>query len=215
MLRKRKPDFFCYECRAGITEKDIESGQAVRRYDRVYCLEHFNELFPDECPGHPGTEATEKCSLCGRLVCENCIIELADKKFCAACKPAVIGEFITGQPATPPRIKRFFKPFIIRANTWVRVTFTFTWPVNPETGLKELRFKGWMSDETTPPTEVWGSVQEPGKGFLLSSDATVKSLQFQNWWLEMNSSQRGDLPKPGKIWVKNFIVYKNANIPLE
>ncbi len=111
MRRKSKPDFFCSACKAPLTEKDISRATAIRRYDQVYCLEHFNELFPDECPGHPGTVATTRCSLCGRLVCENCIIELAGKLFCASCKPAVVGEFITGQPAKPPRIRRFFKPF--------------------------------------------------------------------------------------------------------
>ena len=107
----------------------------------------------------------------------------------------------------------FHSPYIIRANLWTRVTLEFEWI--PVGRAKELRLRMWMSDEETPPTLVIASVKEPGKGFLLSNDASRQSLSFQNWWLEMNSSQRGVLPTPGTVWVKNFIVYKDATIPLE
>lgn len=111
----------------------------------------------------------------------------------------------------------FFKPYIIRANLWTRVTFEFEWAPSPSPDIhQELRLRVWMSDEETPPTLVIASVNEPGKGFLLSRDASKRSMSFQNWWLELNSSQDGVFPNgPGQVWVKNFIVYKDASIPLD
>ncbi|NHN36718.1 hypothetical protein G8764_05365 [Pseudomaricurvus alcaniphilus] len=99
-------------------------------------------------------------------------------------------------------------PFVIRANIWTRVTTEFQFENN------QMRVCIWMSDEETPPALVLASVKEPGKCFLLSNDLEAHSLSFQNWWLEMNSSQDGKVP--GLVsWHKNFIVYKDASIPLE
>lgn len=100
------------------------------------------------------------------------------------------------------------EPFLIRANTWIRTTTEFHF----ENG--ELRVCTWMSDETTGPVKVLGGVNDPDKCFLLSNNTDIQSLSFQNWWLELNSSQDG--PVPGLVsWHKNFIVYKDASIPLE
>lgn len=100
-------------------------------------------------------------------------------------------------------------PYIIRADLWTRITIQFDFSGG------ELRFRVWMSDEETPPTLIIASVKEPGKGFLLSSDTSKRTIRIQNWWLELNSSQDGTIPTPGNVWVKNFIVYKDADIPLE
>lgn len=99
-------------------------------------------------------------------------------------------------------------PFLIRVNSWTRQTTEFQFDNN------EMRVCIWLSDEATPPTLVLASVREPGKCFLLSSDLTKHRIQFQNWWLEMNSSQDGAVPNLIS-WHKNFVVYKNASIPLE
>tara|TARA_R110001592_G_scaffold126336_1_gene337514 strand:- start:157585 stop:158559 length:975 start_codon:yes stop_codon:yes gene_type:complete len=101
----------------------------------------------------------------------------------------------------------YFSPFLIRVNQWVRYTAEFTFTNG------EFRVKVWLSDESTPPTLVHASKNDSSKGLLLS-DNPDKSMTFQNWWLEMNSSQDGPLPGPATVWVKNFVVYKNASIPL-
>lgn len=101
----------------------------------------------------------------------------------------------------------YFSPFLIRVNQWVRYTAEFTFTNG------EFRVKVWLSDESTPPTLVHASKNDSSKGLLLSNNPE-KSMTFQNWWLEMNSSQSGPLPGPATVWVRNFIVYKNASIPL-
>jgi len=75
---------------------------------------------PQWCAYHPGVEAVAKCDLCGKPVCENCFIDLAGKKACPDCKPAIIGEFITGETAQPVR-KRIWKPFRIGRNVIKRL----------------------------------------------------------------------------------------------
>ncbi len=101
----------------------------------------------------------------------------------------------------------YFSPFLIRVNQWVRYTTEFTFTNG------EFRVKVWLSDESTPPTLIHASKNDSSKGLLLSNNPE-KSMNFQNWWLEMNSSQDGPLPGTATVWVKNFIVYKNASIPL-
>ena len=115
MQKEPAPQFYCPVCRAGITQNDIDSGAAIRRYHEVYCLEHFREKFPDECEGHPGTPVTAQCGQCGRWVCDDCLIDLAGEKVCAKCKPARIGEIITGQPAAQVVRKRW-KPLTMGKN---------------------------------------------------------------------------------------------------
>ncbi len=120
MQEKRKPDFFCPVCQAGISEDDIREGAAIRRYHEVYCREHFREKFPDECENHPGTLVTAQCDQCGRWVCDDCLIDLAGEKVCQRCKPARIGEIITGQPATQVVRKRW-KPLTMGKDAIRRV----------------------------------------------------------------------------------------------
>ena len=112
-------------------------------------------------------------------------------------------------PASAHMNPDYLSPFIIRANTWVTITVQFEFIDN------ELRLRIWMSDDDTPPTLIIASVREPGKGFLLSNDTSVNSIYLQNWWLESNSSQTSNLAGPARMWVKNFIVYKDADIPLD
>jgi hypothetical protein len=99
-------------CHDGFTKDDIARGIAIRRYDEVYCRGHFIEKFPSECLYHPGTLVSMRCQYCGQQVCENCIIDLAGKKVCQKCKPAVIASLITGKPpAKPPRhMRRLWHP---------------------------------------------------------------------------------------------------------
>lgn len=112
MAESELPQFFCPVCQDAFTEDDISRGIAVRRHDEVYCREHFIERFPSECLAHPGTLVSIRCQYCGQHVCENCIIDLAGKKVCQKCKPAVIGSLITGKPpAKPPRhMRRLWHP---------------------------------------------------------------------------------------------------------
>ncbi len=112
MTESETPEFFCPVCHNGFTEDDIVRGIAIRRYDEVYCREHFIEKFPSECLYHPGTLISIRCQYCGQQVCENCIIDLAGKKVCQRCKPAVIASLITGKPpAKPPRhMRRLWHP---------------------------------------------------------------------------------------------------------
>lgn len=99
-------------------------------------------------------------------------------------------------------------PFIIRADIWTRVTTEFTYTDN------EQRVCIWMSDELTEPTLVFASVKEPGKCFLISSDiSNGYTFGFQNWWIELDSSQKGLVPGLTS-WFRNFVVYKDASIPL-
>ena len=114
MSEPQKQRFFCSLCGSEISENDILSGAAIRRFHEIYCLEHFNEKFPDECLSHPGTAVTTQCSHCGRWACDDCFVELAGKKVCHQCKPAILGELITGQPAlVVEKRKRGFRPFRI------------------------------------------------------------------------------------------------------
>ena len=112
-------------------------------------------------------------------------------------------------PASAHMNPDYLSPFIIRANTWVTITVQFEFIDN------ELRLRIWMSDDDTPPTLIIASVREPGKGFLLSNDTSVNSIYLQNWWLESNSSQTSNLAGPARMWVRNFLVYKDADIPLD
>jgi hypothetical protein len=110
MAENESLQFFCPVCHDGFTEDDIARGIAIRRYDD--CRRHFVEKFPSECTAHPGTLVSARCQYCGQHVCENCIIELAGRKVCQKCKPAIIGSLITGKPpAKPPRhIRRLWHP---------------------------------------------------------------------------------------------------------
>lgn len=98
MPEEPKPQYFCPECQAGLTEDDILDGLAVRRFDEVYCYRHFKEKFPDECEEHPGKPVSGRCSRCGRPICDDCAVELVGRKFCRTCKLARVHELRTGQP---------------------------------------------------------------------------------------------------------------------
>ena len=91
--------YFCPACGIGLTEDDIKIGDAIRRFKEVYCIEHFQQKFPNECLNHPGTVATNECARCGARVCDNCIVNLADEKICASCKPDRLVEITTGNCA--------------------------------------------------------------------------------------------------------------------
>ena len=101
MAEMEKEQFYCAVCKRPVTRRDIDRGAAVVRFGEVLCLEHFDELYPDECISHPGEKVTTQCDYCGRWACDNCFIEIDGKKVCRQCKPAVVGEFITGKEARP------------------------------------------------------------------------------------------------------------------
>ena len=96
-------------------------------------------------------------------------------------------------------------PYVLPLNQWITYTTDFMFVGN------ELRVKIWLSDEETPATLVLDG--EDGNGFVLSNDTTQVPMAFQNWWIEMNSSQDGGPAVERTLWVKNFIVYKNASVP--
>jgi hypothetical protein len=103
-----------------------------------------------------------------------------------------------------------WSPFLILPNVWNRITWEFDFSDG------EVRFKGWMSHEGQRPVQVWGSVKEPEKGFLLVGKEFDSGFQFQNWWLEMNTSQTAQNSGVGaESWFRNFVVYKDASIPLD
>jgi len=101
MAEMDKEQFYCAFCKRPVTRRDLDKGAAVERFGEILCIEHFNELYPDECISHPGQKVTTQCDYCGRWACDNCFIEIDGKKVCSRCKPAVIGEFITGRQARP------------------------------------------------------------------------------------------------------------------
>lgn len=74
-------------------------------------------------------------------------------------------------------------PYVLPLNQWITYTTDFMFVGN------ELRVKIWASDEETPPTLVLDGAD--GNGFVLSNDTSQVSMAFQNWWIEMNSSQEG------------------------
>ena len=78
--------YVCPVCQTGFTEDDLEEGRALRRAGEVYCPEHFLQAFPWECVNHPGTTGTGICTNCGRVVCDDCTIDIAHHRICAACK---------------------------------------------------------------------------------------------------------------------------------
>ena len=91
-------EYYCSVCNAVITEDDILDGLAVRRFQEVYCFDHFKKRFPDECEDHPGMRVTVKCSSCGKWVCSDCAIELAGSTVCTRCKALRVYELRTGAP---------------------------------------------------------------------------------------------------------------------
>lgn len=96
-------------------------------------------------------------------------------------------------------------PYVLPLHQWITYTTDFMFVGN------ELRVKIWLSDEETPPTLVLDGAD--GNGFVLSKDTSQVSMAFQNWWIEMNSSQEGGQAVERTLWVKNFIVYKDASVP--
>ena len=121
MPEESEKKYMCPECGAALTEDDILDGVGVRRFDEVYCYKHFRKKFPDECEEHPGKPAGAKCSACGRPICEDCTVELVDRKFCRTCKLARVHELRTGRPAPGDYIREFdYRP---RSSlpTWILV----------------------------------------------------------------------------------------------
>lgn len=96
------PQYSCPACGAGLTDEDIMDGLAVKRGQEVYCHKYFRKQFPGECINHPGTRASEQCSVCGELFCKNCVIELQEKVVCRQCKGEVLAELRSG-PRKPVR----------------------------------------------------------------------------------------------------------------
>ncbi len=41
-----------------------------------------------ECASHPGADAVRKCSRCGKLLCQVCLVEVAGEHYCSGCLPA-------------------------------------------------------------------------------------------------------------------------------
>jgi len=101
MEEPQEAQFVCSVCHAAFTQRDIERKLAVIRHGEVLCIDHFEEKYPDECLNHPGAQATEKCDQCGRMVCKDCIIELAGETACPKCKTLRMAEIFTGRQIEP------------------------------------------------------------------------------------------------------------------
>lgn len=140
-----EPRYFCPVCQTGFSEEAIDEGAAIKRYNEVYCREHFREKFPDECIDHPGTLVSAQCSRCGRRVCENCYIELRGKKICGRCKPARMVEMVTGRPARRVE-KRYWGPariargLVDRFRARRREMVRREWPIERVSRGKKLLF---------------------------------------------------------------------------
>jgi hypothetical protein len=106
MDEPQEAQFVCSVCHTAFTQRDIDHGLAAIRHGEVLCIEHFEEKYPDECVNHPGSKATEKCDQCGRMVCKDCIIELAGETACPKCKPVRMAEIFTGRQIEPPGARK-------------------------------------------------------------------------------------------------------------
>ncbi len=100
-VNKEQHEYFCAACGGGIEEKEFKSGKAIRRKDKAYCRKCFKKAFPDECEAHPGVKATVRCSVCRRMCCENCVIEIAGKQVCSRCKDWALGKLADGEELEP------------------------------------------------------------------------------------------------------------------
>ena len=100
LLRFRKDVYFCPECGKGFSQRQMEGGAAIRRNGDAYCPKCFRNRFPDECEFHPGTSLSVLCSVCGRMSCENCVIEIEGRTVCWRCKDRVLNS-LTGDGRWP------------------------------------------------------------------------------------------------------------------
>jgi hypothetical protein len=94
-------EYFCTACGDAIAEADFEAGKAIRREEKAYCRKCFRKAFPEECEAHPGVKATVRCSVCRRMCCENCVIEIAGKHVCSRCKGWALNKLADGEDLTP------------------------------------------------------------------------------------------------------------------
>lgn len=94
-------EYFCAACGDSVTENDFEAGKAMRRKKKVYCRKCFRKTFPDECEMHPGVKVSVQCSVCMRLYCQNCVIEIAGKQICSRCKDWALDKLADGEELTP------------------------------------------------------------------------------------------------------------------
>jgi hypothetical protein len=91
----------CNVCKAPLPEWELASGEAATCPD---CgTEHRVKIFPAAlqivpsirlelaaegeaaCFDHPGSRAAAACALCGRFVCNLCVLELMGSKYCPSC----------------------------------------------------------------------------------------------------------------------------------
>lgn len=93
--------YFCAACGDAITEADFKAGEAIHREDKAYCRKCFRKTYPDECEMHPGVEVSVRCSVCMRMYCENCVIEIAGKQVCSRCKDWALDKLADGEELTP------------------------------------------------------------------------------------------------------------------
>lgn len=105
-MAQEKNEYSCRACTRGITEAQLDSGEALKRRGEIYCRECFRKEFPGECEYHPGEKLSATCFVCGRMFCANCIIEIQGKKVCARCKDWAVDRVQKGlalmRPEIPP-----------------------------------------------------------------------------------------------------------------
>jgi hypothetical protein len=95
-------EHYCCICGGGVAEEDSGNNRAVERKGKTYCRNCFRREFPNECEFHPGEKLSAVCSLCKRMYCENCVIEIQGQLVCPECKEWALKCIEDGGPLEPP-----------------------------------------------------------------------------------------------------------------